>query len=85
MNNAIAEILGGLALAFALDVGGTCGNGMCQRRGRDSLPVAVRLGSPALYIIMCRLFLCPRFLDFVFSRRCVTKLQLVAVGNGCLK
>ena len=31
-----------LALAIALVVGGMRGNGMCQRRGRESLPVAVR-------------------------------------------
>lgn len=27
----------GLALAFALVVGGMCGNGKCQKRGRESL------------------------------------------------
>ena len=52
----------GLALAIALDVGWMCGNGMCQRRGRESLPVAVRWESQALLFIMCRLFYVPCFL-----------------------
>lgn len=51
----------GLALAIALDVGGMCGNGMCQMRGRESLPVAVRW-EVRLLIWSIGLFSVPRFL-----------------------
>ena len=73
------------------------GSCLCFGCGRDEwqwhvpkawatiLPGCRAVGSPALNIIMCRLFLCPMFLDFAFSRRCVTKLSRVPVGNGCLK
>lgn len=52
----------GLALAIAptlcgtgLDVGGLCGNGMCQRLG-ENLPGCPAVGRPALFSLMCRTF-----------------------------
>jgi hypothetical protein len=56
-----------LALAFALDVGGTWGNGMCQRRRRESLPVAVRWGSPDSLFNVSGVFYVHRFLILYLS------------------
>ena len=67
----------GLALAIALDVGGMCGNGMCQSRGRENLSRLQCGGETLSYLYNVSAVLCLRFLDFVFSRRFVTKLRLV--------
>jgi hypothetical protein len=48
---------------------GLCGNGMCQKRGRESLRLPCGGKSESLYIEY-RSFLCPPSFDFVFSRKC---------------
>ena len=75
----------GLALAIALDVGGMCGNGMCQKRGRDSLPVAVRWEVRLFIYRVSVSFYVPRLLILYLVGGVVTKLRLVPVGNGSLK
>ena len=59
----------GLALALALDVGGMCGKGMCQRRGREFSPGCRAVGIHGMNAFVNRvhfqisfIFLCPNCL-----------------------
>lgn len=64
---------------------GMCGNGMCQRRGRESLSVAVRWEvRVAIYRVSVGLCV-PCLLILYLVGSVLTKLRLVPVGECRLK